>query len=183
MTELPMPSELKRAAAADGLSTRDVETSGGADGSAPTTTTLHPPEPASVKLIVRLFVIPLLIVAAAVGVMFLIGLLAGGAPTLDEAMTGMEEQGGQRTGGILVGPGSKQRYMYAKAIADGMKQKMQAGMTEAERVQFAGRLMGIVDKAQPDEGEVKHFLILALGRVWQADPRQEAMDSPAAAQS
>ena len=43
-------------------------------------------EPPSAKLIVRLFLIPLLIVAAAVGVMFLIGLLAGREPSFDEAI-------------------------------------------------------------------------------------------------
>ena len=40
-----------------------------------------------------------------------------------------------------------------------------------------------VDTARPDEGDVKHFLLLALGRVWEVDPRQPPMDSPSAAKS
>ena len=48
----------------------------------------------SVKLIVRLFVIPLFIVAAAVGVMFLISLLAGGTPTMEEALRNLKQPGG-----------------------------------------------------------------------------------------
>jgi HEAT repeat protein len=73
--------------------------------------------------------------------------------------------------------------MYAQRLAEGMKEKMRAGMSEAERTQFSNRLLGIVDKAQADEGEVKHFLLLALGRVWQVDPRQGPMDSEAAVES
>ena len=46
----------------------------------------HVGEPPSVKLIVRLFVIPLIIVALAVGVMFLIALMAGGTPSIEEAL-------------------------------------------------------------------------------------------------
>jgi hypothetical protein len=64
-----------------------------------------------------------------------------------------------------------------------MREKMRAGMSEGERTQLANRLLGVVDKAQADEGEVKHFLLLALGRVWQVDPRQGPMDSEAAVES
>jgi hypothetical protein len=172
MTDLPMPSDVRKAAAADAAVASTI---------APDAAVAV--EPPSAKLIVRLFVIPLFIVAAAVGVMFLVGLLTGGVPTFEESLKGMEEQGGQRTGGILIGPGSKQRYMYAQALAEGMKEKMRAGMSEAERTQLANRLLGVVDKAQADEGEVKHFLLLALGRVWQVDPRQGPMDSEAAVDS
>jgi hypothetical protein len=68
--------------------------------------------------------------------------------------------------------------MYAKVLADQMKEKMQAGMSEKERITLANDLLQIVDTAKPDEGNVKHFLLLALGRVWQIDPRQPAMDAP-----
>ena len=173
-----MPSEVRKAAAADA-----AVPSGSASAAAPDAAASVVVEPPSAKLIVRLFVIPLLIVAAAVGVMFLVGLLTGGTPTFEESFKGLEEQGGQRTGGILIGPGSKQRYMYAQRLAEGMKEKMRAGMSEAERTQFSNRLLGVVDKAQADEGEVKHFLLLALGRVWQVDPRQGPMDSEAAVES
>jgi hypothetical protein len=51
-------------------------------------------EPPSMKLMVRLFLIPLLIVAAAVGVMFLIGRLAGGTPTFEEALQRLKAPAG-----------------------------------------------------------------------------------------
>jgi len=73
MNDLPMPSDVKRSAAP----------AGGAATGAPTDQPLV--EPPSVKLIVRLFLIPFFIVAAAVGVMFLIGRLAGGTPSFEQA--------------------------------------------------------------------------------------------------
>jgi hypothetical protein len=121
-------------------------------------------EPPSVKLIVRLFLIPLVIVGIAVGVMFLIGLLAGGEPSFDEAVARMKNPGGGRTVDMLVGPGSKQRYIDAKTIVD----KMKLGMSPDERIKLAGTLIDILDNhTADDEGEVRHFLLLALGRVWQ----------------
>jgi hypothetical protein len=175
MTDLPMPSDVKKAAEADRAAAAAEQAPDGQAGPVI--------EPPSAKLLVRLFLIPLLIVAGAVGVMFLIGLLTGGTPSFDDALAGLKEAGGERTGGVLVGPGAKQRYMYAKALTDQMKQKMQAGMKEDERIKLASDLREIVEKARADEGDVKHFLLLALGRVWEVDPRQPAMDSPAAVQS
>lgn len=125
-------------------------------------------EPPSVKLIVRLFLIPLAIVAVAVGVMFLIGLLAGGQPSVEEAMANLKNPGGGRTAEWLVGPGAKQRYIDAKTITDHMK----LGMTPPERIRMADQLIDLLDHYTSDnEGEVRHFLLLALGRVWQVqDP-------------
>jgi len=137
-------------------------------------------EPPSVKLIVRLFVIPFLIVAAAVGIMMLIGSMAGGTPSVQEAIARLKRPGGERTADWLVGPGAKQRYMDAKALTDQMK----AGMTEEERVKLSGELLDLLrNYTRPEEGEVQHFVLLALGRVWQMDPSQGAMDSPAAVES
>src|SRR4051794_17283615 len=80
MNELPMPSDvLKQAAGAPGAGA-------GAATPSPGTPSQQLVEPPSVKLIVRLFVIPLIIVALAVGVMFLISLMAGGTPTMEEAL-------------------------------------------------------------------------------------------------
>src|SRR6266550_3221841 len=88
--QLPMPSDLK--------------------ATAPSAQDVPAIEPPSVKLIVRLFLIPLIIVAAAVGVMFLIGRMAGGEPSFDEAIARLRgTAGGQRTADYLVGPGAKQR--------------------------------------------------------------------------
>src|SRR5438552_4895243 len=121
-------------------------------------------EPPSAKLIVRLFLIPLLIVAAAVGVMFLIGLLAGREPSFDEAIARLRNPGGSRTADYLIGPGAKQRYLDAKTLTD----KMKSGMSSAERIRLADELIDLLDNhVQADEGEVQHFLLLALGRVWQ----------------
>jgi hypothetical protein len=134
-------------------------------------------EPPSVKLIVRLFVIPLLIVAVAVGVMFLISLLAGGTPSMQEALNRLKNPGGNRTADWLVGPASKQRYMDAKTLVD----KMKAGMGEAERVRLADDLVNIIQNhTKGGEGEIRHFLLLALGRTWQKDPGQPEMNSQAA---
>ena len=138
------------------------------------------PEPPSVKLIVRLFVIPLIIVALAVGVMFLISLMAGSAPTMEEALQRLKNPGGNRTADWLVGPASKQRYMDAKTLVDQMK----AGMNEADRTKLADGLVNILRNHTRDgEGEIRHFLLLALGRVWQRDPSQPPMHSDAAAAS
>ena len=90
----------------------------------------EPIEPPSVKLLVRLFLIPLIIVALAVGVMFLIGLMAGSEPSFEEALQRLRAPGGQRTASYLVGPASKQRYLDAKAVAD--KMKAPEGLSEAE---------------------------------------------------
>jgi hypothetical protein len=150
--DLPMPSDLKRAA----------------QNAPPTGEPLV--EPPSVKLIVRLFVIPLVIVAAAVGVMFLIGRMAGSEPSFDEAIARLKStSGGARTGEFLIGPGAKQRYLDAKTLTD----KMKSGMDDAERVKLVDQLVDLLNNnVRADEGEVQHFVLLALGRVWQFEPRK-----------
>ena len=159
----------------------DVLKASGPPTAASTTAGAQPAEPVaeppSVKLIVRLFVIPLIIVALAVGVMFLISLLAGGTPSMEEALARLKNPGGNRTAEWLVGPASKQRYMDAKTLVD----KMKAGMTEAERVRLADELTEIVQNhTRAGEGEIRHFLLLALGRSWQKDPGQPEMNTDAA---
>ncbi len=136
--------------------------------------------PPSAKLVVRLFLIPLLIVAGAVGVMLLISMLVGGTPSMEEALKRLKNSGGARTAAVLVGPGSKQRYMDAKALVDQMK----AGMKEPERVRLTDDLGDILaNHTKPEEGEIRHFLLLALGRAWQRDPAAAEMNSPAAVAS
>ena len=172
MTQLPMPSDVLKAAPA---ATADAAPSPGPGGATDTVG-----EPPSVKLIVRLFVIPLIIVALAVGVMFLISLMAGGTPTMEEALERLKRPGGNRTADWLVGPASKQRYMDAKTLVDQMK----AGMGEADRIKLADGLADVLRNHTRDgEGEIRHFLLLALGRTWQRDPSQPPMDSEAAAAS
>src|SRR4051812_32400265 len=105
-------------------------------------------EPPSAKLLVRLFLIPLIIVAAAVGVMFLIGRLTGGTPTFEEALQRLKAPGGERTATYLIGPGSKQRYMDAKTLVDRMKAP--GGLGEAERVKLTADLVEIIDKYTKD---------------------------------
>jgi hypothetical protein len=139
-------------------------------------------EPPSVKLIVRLFLIPLLIVAVAVGIMFLIGLMAGQTPSFEEALSRLKTPGGQRTADWLIGPGSKQRYLDAKALVDQMKKP--EGMTQSERIKIADDLIDLVNNyTKADEGEVQHFMLLALGRAWQKAPKQGTMDSAEAVAS
>jgi hypothetical protein len=155
-----MPSDVKKAAAA----------------------AAEPIEPPSVKLIVRLFVIPLVIVAIAVGVMFLIGLLAGGEPSMQDALARLRSPGGERTADYLVGPASKQRYLDAKTLVDQMKTPQ--GMSEADRITLTNQLIDIVDNhTHPEEGEVQHFVLLALGRTWQKNPSQPPLNSPLAIDS
>lgn len=162
MDELPMPSDLRD----ETKPAKDQELI----------------EPPSIKLIVRLFLIPLAIVSVAVGIMFLVGLLAGGEPSLDDAVSRLRNPGGERTTGYLVGPASKQRYLDAKTLVDRMKAP--EGMTEADRIDLAGKLMDILlNHTNPEEGEVQHFVLLALGRVWQPAPSQSPMNSPAAVAS
>jgi hypothetical protein len=170
MSDLLMPSDLKPTAApgSDAPKTRSP-------GSLPPV-----PEPPSLKLVVRLFLIPLLIAAAVIGIMVPVGWMAGGKKGLDAAINDLKQPGGQRTGGMLVGPAAKQRYIDAKTIVDNMK----AGLTEAERIKLAKDLIEIVDlHSSPEEGEIQHLLLLALGRVWQVDPTQPPMDSPQAVES
>jgi hypothetical protein len=133
-------------------------------------------EPPSVKLIVRLFLIPAIIVALAVGVMFLIGRLAGSPPTFEEALSGLKSEGGERTADWLIGPGAKQRYLYAQTLTDQMKQ----GMSESERIETADKLIDLLNQyVHPEEGQVQNFVLLALGRVWQGakDPSAAAIES------
>jgi len=159
MNELPMPSDLRASAQPESSNQVTVE-------------------PPSVKLIVRLFLIPFLIVATAVGVIYLISLMAGRDPTIDEAITGLKSAGGERTGELLVGPGSKQRYLYAKTLTD----KMKLGMTPEQREKLSNQIIDVLDHyTRPEEGEVEHFLLLALGRAWQTDPQHPQADSAAAA--
>src|SRR5450432_436551 len=165
MDQLPMPSDMKK-------------------GNAPAASSVssEPIEPPSVKLIVRLFLIPLAIVAFAVGIMFLIGLLAGGEPSMEDAVARLRNPGGERTADYLVGPASKQRYLDAKTLVD--KMKSPAGMSEAERIALASQLIDILDNhTRPEEGEVQHFVLLALGRVWQKNPTQPPLNSPQAMES
>src|SRR5690242_6135505 len=110
MSDLQMPSDVRKAIepTAEGL---------GVDASHPGA---EPIEPPSVKLIVRLFLIPLIIVGIAVGVMFLIGLMAGSEPSIEEAVQRLKAPGGERTADYLVGPASKQRYLDAKTLVDKM---------------------------------------------------------------
>jgi hypothetical protein len=160
---LPMPS--------------DVKGKPSAELPAPPSTVIEPP---SVKLIVRLFLIPLLIVAVAMGIMFLIGRMAGGEPTLDEALARLKHRGGERTADFLVGPASKQRYIDAKTIVD----KMKSGMSEGERITLTKELIDILDNyTSNDEGDIRHFVLLALGRTWQKDPNEAALDSSQAIES
>src|SRR5215213_8760374 len=94
-----------------------------------------PIEPPSAKLLVQLFVVPLVIVGLAVGVMFMIGFFAGAGatPSVDQALQRLSNPGGQRTADVLVGPGSKQRYMDAKAVADKL---LKIGATPQERIRI-----------------------------------------------
>ena len=110
MSELPMPSEV-RALAIKELGQAAPKLGSGA-GEKEAATVIEPP---SVKLIARLFIIPLLIAAAVVGIMLPIAHLAGGPSSLDAAMERLKNPGGERTMS-LVGPGAKQRYLYAKAL-------------------------------------------------------------------
>jgi len=153
-----MPSDVKRASAVAATG-EAAPTSGATPSNEPL------PEPPSAKLIARLFIIPLLIVAAAVGIMFIIGRMAGANPSFEEALTRLRNPGGERTVDLLIGPGSKQRYMDAKTVADKI---MKVGAAPAERVKISDELIEILDKHTTDkEGDVRHFLLLALGRAWQ----------------
>jgi hypothetical protein len=147
-----------------------------------------PPEPPSVKLIVRLFLIPLLIAGAVIGIMVPFGWLTGEKKSLEVALTDLRRPGGQRTGEWLVGPGAKQRYIDAKTIVDHLRDDK---LSEADRIRVTGQLVDILDHyTAASEGEVQHVLLLALGQVWlrKPDPAKPGTylpetDSPAAAKS
>lgn len=153
--ELPMPSDRARHAQAKSESETPLI------------------EPPSVKLIVRLFLIPLVIVGIAVGVMFLIGRMAGVEPTFEEAIARLKNPGGARTADWLIGPGAKERYLDAKTLTD----KMKSGLSEPERIKLTDELVDLLDNhVQSYEGEVQHFVLLALGRVWQKDAHAASTD-------
>lgn len=155
--ELPMPSDVRKAAS---------ESSGDAARLVV--------EPPSAKLLVRLFLIPFLIVAAAVGVVFLFSLLTPSAPTFDQALQNLKRPGGGRTAGVLLGPASKQRYMEAEVVAKNIR----AGMSDAERVKMTNELTDVLQNhTEAGEGQVRHFLLLALGRTWQKDLSQSGKPS------
>ena len=100
-------------------------------------------EPPSLKLIVRLFVIPMFIVGAAVGIMMLIAMLAGSSSSFEDALQRFKNPGGERTADWLIGPGSKQRYLDAKTLVDQMK----TGLDEPARVRLAGELRDILTRS------------------------------------
>src|SRR5438045_5690891 len=142
MSELPMPSEV-RALAVKELG-QAAQTLGSGAGEKDAATLVEPP---SVKLIARLFVIPLLIAAAVIGIMLPIAHLAGGPSSLDAAMERLKNPGGERTMS-LVGPGAKQRYMDAKTLVDHMK----AGLSEPERIKLADQLVELLERyVRPEE--------------------------------
>ena len=127
-----------------------------------------PPEPPSVKLIVRLFLIPLLIATAVIGIMVPFGWMTGGQKSIDVAVNDLRRPGGQRTGEWLVGPGAKQRYIDAKTIIDHLRQDT---LTEAERIKLGDQLIDILEhNTAPGEGDVRQVLLLALGQVWMRQP-------------
>src|SRR5437764_15493434 len=144
MNELLMPSDLKPA---------DAES-----GSTPTAKLPPRPEPASVKLIVRLFLIPLLIAGAVIGIMVPFGWLTGGQKSIDVALADLRRPGGQLTGGWLVGPGAKQRYIDAKTIIDHLRQDK---LDEPERIKLTSQLADILDHyTSSAEGHLQHVLLL-----------------------
>jgi hypothetical protein len=59
---------------------------------------------------------------------------------------------------------------------------MKAGMNERERVELSRSLVGLLRDGyvRPEEGEVQHFVLLAIGRVWQITPEQGKLESPVA---
>jgi hypothetical protein len=171
MSELPMPSQVRALAVKELGDAPQTPGAGMGEKDAPAVV-----QPPSVKLIARLFIIPLLIAAAVVGIMVPIAHMAGGPSSLDAAMERLKNPGGERTMN-LVGPGAKQRYMDAKTLVDHLK----SGLSEPQRIKLADQLVELLEKyVRPEEGEVQHFVLLALGRVWQKDPRQAEMISPAA---
>src|SRR5436305_15297159 len=89
MNELPMPSEVRALAVKE---MGEAAQSKGRDRGAGVVV-----EPPSVKMILRLFIIPLLIAAAVVGIMLPIAHLAGGPSSLDAAMDRIKNHGGERT--------------------------------------------------------------------------------------
>src|SRR6185503_2325712 len=154
METLPMPSDLK----GKGPSGETVTAEG------PTSKKeLAPlPEPPSAKMIVRLFLIPLLIAAAVVIIMSLIGALAGGYKSVYDAIDEFERLGGGgRTADVLVGPGSKQRYIAAQYISIEMRRMAEKGMSEDERIKLSERLLKALDEGtHSGEGQIQHFVIL-----------------------
>jgi hypothetical protein len=82
MTDLLMPSDVEKqqAQAAPGMVTSQQLV-----------------EPPSAKMVVRLFLIPLLVAAAVVGIMLPIGCLTEGSVSLETAITRLKNPGGERT--------------------------------------------------------------------------------------
>ena len=129
-----------------------------------------PPEPPSVKLIVRLFVIPLLIVVAIGAVVIPVGMLAGNRKSLDAALRGLQNPGGERTGGILVGPAAKERYLDAKTIVDHLHD---TNLSPPERIKLGNQLVDILNQwSSYKEGDVQHALLFALSLTYmhRSDP-------------
>jgi hypothetical protein len=71
--------------------------------------------------------------------------------------------------------------MDAKTIADKI---MKVGTTPAERVKISDELIDVLDHHTSDaEGDVRHFLLLALGRSWQLDQPGAKDDSSEAVEA
>lgn len=127
-----------------------------------------PPEPPSMKLIVRLFLIPMLIAAAVIGIMVPIGWMSGGPSGIDAAISDLRRPGGQRTGEWLVGPGAKQRYIDATTIIQHLRDDK---LDDAARIRLTGQLVDVLEHyTASGEGDVQPVLLLALGQVWLRKP-------------
>lgn len=133
--------------------------------------------------VVRLFVIPLFVAAAMVLVMIGIGWMTVAPLTLDEAIEQLRKSsGGARTAEVLVGPGAKQRYMAAQTISHRLREGLDRGMPPGERARLSERLVDVlVNHTSANEGQVQHFVLLAIGRVWQKDARESPADTAAEA--
>jgi HEAT repeats len=120
------------------------------------------------KLIVRLFLVPLLIAGAVIGIMVPIGWMSGGPSGIDTAISDLRRPGGQRTGSWLVGPGAKQRYIDATTIFQHLRDD---NLDDAGKIRLTGQLVDVLDHyTAAGEGDVQPVLLLALGQVWVRKP-------------
>ena len=54
--------------------------------------------------------------------------------------------------------------------------------SEAERIDLSKKLVELIRGGfvKPDEGDIQHFVLLALGRVWQVNPAQGKLETQSA---
>ncbi len=135
-------------------------------------------EPMTPRLMGRLFIVPLLIVAMIVGSSVLVVLLFGWITTsqqesVEKLVTRIEAGSGQKVFGVALLPRDKEVWQAAMELARRLEPGHPQAVPADQRPQLARRLEAILEQTRGGEQhgigrEMQQFLLTALGNLGQA---------------